>query len=1230
MDNPLDSIFSEELRVPEEDCRILEMIKDDIITSGCKGCSLHEHRGSQKPVPGDGHGRVMMVGHTVGRQEASTNVPMTGKASRYGLSLFTDILPIDQRALNRYHKDARDALAEYCYLTNAARCGHQNSGKATAANWRRCADVTGPNWLAKEVDIVDPVIVVFLNSTMAKTLLGNEAPARGEIKEATLYGQKRTVMLMGHPVSVAWDSSEESIIKGDYETLAYWLYEQGYMYEPPNVTKYPDAEHHLVTTETGLEDMLDDLWHKEQIALDTETFFKGDLEWLQALQDGAHEGQKGALLWYYKQFETVCYQVAGLAQDGTVHDTWTVAMRFRDRMTGNPHQSITPDRALQSLDQLLRADEFAYPRTVYMWNALFDCPVLTREGIDLWGMTHQDYNIEILDAMIYMGRLNEHQGSKSGRTTLDAASQLYLKERKGSFTDRFDVKTFAYEDITDEQTRAEVLDYCGEDPRKTLLCGIEIMDEWYQHIDDRKRGLEQAPSSFPVMGIGPFQRPGEEIYDNRTMDVGLPLDHQMIPVIGEMEMLGFKFEMSDVQERKKTAHIVKDDLLHGIHDFQPGFNPNSSHDALGLLEDVQSAIAEVINRLVQKTKDREDADLIRSRLVRAFQMNPYSVKGKIQGADVNRSYKRVYGKLDAQRDTIQDRFLIYLQIVRSLFEDALEEFGLECDIPELLDVDTLKLFFKRVFYWKQVDKKWGTYFERFINLRDRHDTIHPFYLLISTLSGRYSGNFQNVPRGGPEDVEFIADVIEVMPSVDVPDDKKEKEELIAKHNRFDVRQVCRAVQPPDLNRIFGTMNLETPSGTPWRVSDNEEYVIVLADFAGQEDRMAFAESGDETKARLLSNPELDTHFYNVAFCFGAMDGFDTSTKTGVDRAYQFYTKQNEISRLKAEIQHVGAQEEDGVYSFYSEDVDAQVYIDALHEEIYRLEKIKKANKRKYRTPMKTVHYASQYGAGVDKLHTVLKPIFMRLEIDWSYSDTEQLKERYDELYKGVVEKTQEIIDSLEHKPFLEYPIFGILRHASLDHRGEVTDALSVANAFNQGTCAYMTKTSMLRLRHGIYDNAERWDLVQVGGDRYVGIQIQVHDEIGVLCPKSLAPEVAELLEAAMKTAVRPVKGENARGYDAFYDTELADARGETGYLCIPDEQFIGPTFFDADAEVKRTVAKASTLASGEKNLIALMDEPHTINKLKEEAVRGVNTDYPLVLPRKGFAPQDKDGNEIVC
>ena len=1229
MTNPLDAIFSDELKVPEGDRRILNWIADDIQTSQCKGCALHDHRASAKPVPGDGIGRVMFVGHTVGRNEATTGIPMTGQASRYGLSFFTDILPVDSSRIRT--NDARDYLADYIYMTNAARCGHQQDAKASAAHWRRCADTAGPNWLAKEVDIVDPVIVVFLNSTMCKTILGKEAPARGEIKKARLYGETRNVMLMGHPVSVAWDSSEEGIIKGDYETLAHWLYEQGYLLETPDVQKYPKATHHLVTTEAGLSDMLDDLWHKEQIALDTETFFKGDLEWLQALEDGGHEGEKGALLWYYKQFEAVCYQVAGLSSSGIVEDTWTVSMRFRDRMTGQPFQDITPAQALDSLDQLLRADEFnGYPRTVFMWNALFDCPVLTREGIDLWGMTHQDYNAEILDAMIYFGRMNEHQGSKKGRSTLDAASQLYLKERKGSFTDRFDVKTFAYEDITNEQTRQEVLEYCGEDPRKTLLCGVEIIEDWKEHIDKRRYALESAPSSFPVMGIGPFQRPGEEVYGNRTMDVGLPLDHQMIPIIGEMEMLGFQFEMDDIEDRRETAHTVKEDLLRGIHDFRPGFNPNSSHDALSVVTDVFKAIAYFLEDVIEETASEPNATAIRRECMRIFNLNPHTIKGSPSASDVKRAYKKVYGTIDAQKDTIQDRFLIYLLVVEGLIQDVCDEHSIETEIPELLDVTALETFFKRVFYWKQIDKKWGTYFERFIKLRDRHDIIHPYYLLISTLSGRYSGNFQNVPRGGPEDVQFIADVLEVLPDTEVPEDKEEKEELIKQYNKFDVRQVCRAVQPSDLNRIFETMNLETPDGTPWRVSENEEYVIAIADFAGQEDRMAFAESGDETKARLLSNPELDTHFYNVAFCFGAMDEFDTSTKAGVDRAYQYYTKQDQIKRLQAEISHVSSNEVDGMYHGYGTPLEVETYVDNLHEELYRLEKIKKENKRKYRTPMKTVHYASQYGAGAKKLHTVLKPIFLRLGIQWTFEDTEKLKERYDELYAGVVEKTKEIIDSLSHKPFLEYPIFGILRHASLNHRGEVEDALSVANAYNQGTCAYMTKASMLRVRHGIYDNAERWDLVQVGGDRYVGILIQVHDEIGILCPKSLAHEVAKLLEAAMKTSVRPIEGEDARGYASYYDTEFKDARGDTGYLCIPDEKIIGPTFFDADAEIKRTVAKATTLATGEENLIALMDEPHTMKKLDNEAIRGVNEEYPLILPKKGFAPVDEDGQEIVC
>jgi uracil-DNA glycosylase family 4 len=1177
----IDEIFSDRLRIDRETRTHLNTLAKRIENSDCQGCSLAEGRG-KKPVAGEGQGRVMFVGHTIGRAEANMNKPAAGEASQYGFKLFTDILPT-QASFSP--QQARQAVLRWAYVTNAARCGPQKD--ASTANWTRCAGPRGPNWLQMEMGLVDPEIVVFWKKGVAKALI-NDVPTRGTIEYRSVYGTQRPVMLMTHPVKVAYNPEEETTVKGDYRKLAQWLSDEDLLESPPDAAEYPDATHHLVTTPEGLGDMIEDVKNKTQVGLDSETFSEGGREQMQGHLDGSHQSKKGALLWHQPEFETVCYQICGLNDQGWVDDTWTVAMRFRDRLTGEPFQDIAPEDALGALDEVLAHKPQGQVREIYMWNALFDCPVFTREGIDLWGLTHQEYPAVIRDGMVYMSRLNEYLGKKRGRSTLDNAASIHLQERKGSFDEHFSPDTFAYNDLRDSEVREQVVHYCGEDPRKTLLVSLSLLEDLDEHLDERVENLNPEPSSLPIMGFQPYDRPSEEYTGARLEDVAIPMAFQMIPLIGEMEMIGFRFEESEVEEAKRAFQETKDQLMEGIHQDRPNFNPNSSQDALDLIHKVFNEYTEELNRLINKYPNRKKD------IVESFQISARNLGGGVTANDLSAAFAAGYGELNAQKGTIKNKVLIYLNVSMDLLREELpdeEELGLSY----LARPDNLEMFFQRVFLWKQLHKREGTYFDRFSKISDDFDIFHPSFGYTSTLSHRFSGNFQNVPRGGPEDREFVKKIIKAT-GQEIPEDEDEREQLIGEYNKFDVRQHCEALQPKDLNRIFTTMDLG------WEVRE-EPYCIVTADYAGQEDRMAYAESGDETKARLLSNPDIDTHFYNVAFCFGSMEGFDTSTQEGIDRAYEHFTKQQEIADLEEQIEQlleVNASDEE---------------IQEVRGEINRLKKIRKENKRKYRTPMKTVHYASQYGAGADKIHSVLKPVMQKVGMDWSPYQTQELKEKYDELYRGVTEAREEILSALgDTRDWLEYPVWGALRHANVTYDGEVLDGLSVANAYNQGTCAYMTMTGMLRMRHLIYLNADRWNLVHSGGDRYVGVNLQVHDEIACLAPISLAREVALALESAMKMVSIPLK--EAKEHGPYWTEDFADYRGETGWLGLPDQQFDGACLFDADAEVKRTVAKAKTLSDGTKNTIAKLEEPETFRALEEKHPPSVNKDAGLTLAKK--------------
>lgn len=1230
--NPLDKILSPELKVgkggPEYNTKVkrLDVISKGILTSGCTSCKLAAARApGEAPVPGEGRGRVMFVGHRIGRNEANEKRPAIGRVSQYGFGLllkaFEELTGSDFRG---HHNHARDLLLDYAYVTNAARCGPGEDVVPNSSVWSKC----GQQWLAQEVRQVDPSIIVFWNKGVAQSAIHGPVPSMGTVEDAIVYGVKRPCMVMHHPAVIARDASYERVVRSEFETLVQWLQDQELCYKDPSIVRAIDipAEHLFVRDKASLWRAIDDLKEYSWLGFDTETAFHGQFGSMSDL-----EMKKGAIMWHSEQFDLVCVQLCGLDADGAVRKTYTIACGFKDRYTGQPSQSLTPDDVVEALHVLFAHQvEEGGLRTVCIWNAGFDAPVMSRMGLDLLGFADPNtYPIRLIDGMLVLGRLNEHLGEIQ-QLSLDAASKMFLGEGKGGgFGAHFEISEFAYEDINNPARRAHLLEYTGEDPRKALLVTKAVLSELHAHaVDEVRQHVTEVPSSLPAMGFGPFPKPAADYTGSRLWDVAIPMDHQMINIIAGMEMVGFHLDLDKFTETEEYTRRMQQTLLDKIQEDKPQFNPNAGADVAavvsGIFEELAAALIHVgavampsvakhmqvrfleeisapfLNPLGQQpgggnTKNAPvpvtaiDFFYPKAAGVRTSAAFWADARDAAQAEEIRatriaaltRGYNLGYGDLDAQQKTIEDKLFIYLEAGLVGFARACEKYGLTAELiakaETAVDVAFYKTFFDRVFIYKQLGKKWSTYFDRFRRLADRDQIIHPQYGQ-RTSSGRFQGNFQNVPRGGAEDLKWIGKLLKAI-GMELPEDEDEKKAVLNENNKLDVRQYISVLQAPDLNRLFSRFkSFRDETGKPWCVNESDRYVGVLADFAAQEDRMAYALSGDETKRKLLANPELDTHFYNVAFCFGELYNFDTNDESQVMDAYKFFTADKQYESM-------------------------------------------------YRTPMKTVHYASTYGAAAAKLHTLLGPLFTRMNKNWPFSSTKTLKDRYDKLYEKVTAFREALITKLDTVPVIEFPVYGALRHAKIDPiEKEVmkSEYLSVANALNQGSSAYITKTAMLRMRHLIEMNAERWNLVQVGGDNYVGILLQVHDEIGVICPVHLSHEVALCLESAMKIIVGPPSEDHLDEYGdplAFWDDTVQDHRNETGWLYIPDVAFEGVTLFDADAEFKVTIAKASVLSDGTRNVLAQMDDPESVAALMAEyGPARIQEDIPLVLARLGHAP----------
>lgn len=117
----------------------------------CVACGLHQ--GRTQTVPGEGplHARLMVVGEGPGQQEDEAGRPFVGRAGQ----LLTDML----RAI---HLERHEV-----FIANVVKCRPPENRTPTPAEAEACAP-----FLARQIALVDPEVVLVLGRTAAEALMG--------------------------------------------------------------------------------------------------------------------------------------------------------------------------------------------------------------------------------------------------------------------------------------------------------------------------------------------------------------------------------------------------------------------------------------------------------------------------------------------------------------------------------------------------------------------------------------------------------------------------------------------------------------------------------------------------------------------------------------------------------------------------------------------------------------------------------------------------------------------------------------------------------------------------------------------------------------------------------------------------------------------------------------------------------------------------------------------------
>ncbi|WP_406726112.1 UdgX family uracil-DNA binding protein [Streptomyces sp. GD-15H] len=171
----------------------------------CRGCPLHRDATQTVFGAGAADARLMLVGEQPGDQEDRQGRPFVGPAGK-----------LLDRALAEAGIDPGEA-----YVTNAVKHfkftrSEPRKRRIHKAPSPREMTACGP-WLAAELAVVEPELIVLLGATAGKALLGSSfrvTPVRGTVLEEEVHGRPERLVPTVHPSAVLRADDREAAYRG--------------------------------------------------------------------------------------------------------------------------------------------------------------------------------------------------------------------------------------------------------------------------------------------------------------------------------------------------------------------------------------------------------------------------------------------------------------------------------------------------------------------------------------------------------------------------------------------------------------------------------------------------------------------------------------------------------------------------------------------------------------------------------------------------------------------------------------------------------------------------------------------------------------------------------------------------------------------------------------------------------------------------------------------------------
>jgi len=164
----------------------------------CKKCSLHQSRDHAIYGNGAENAPIMLIGEGPGADEDRVGIAFIGKAGQ----LLDKIL----EACN-FTRD------KHVFITNIVKCRPPGNRMPDHSEITACLP-----YLEKQIELIDPVILVTLGATALKSLAGNSLKITKERGKWQLYGE-RFLMPTYHPAALLRNPNLKKDCWEDFKTV---------------------------------------------------------------------------------------------------------------------------------------------------------------------------------------------------------------------------------------------------------------------------------------------------------------------------------------------------------------------------------------------------------------------------------------------------------------------------------------------------------------------------------------------------------------------------------------------------------------------------------------------------------------------------------------------------------------------------------------------------------------------------------------------------------------------------------------------------------------------------------------------------------------------------------------------------------------------------------------------------------------------------------------------------